>query len=159
MSIMLCLPHLVNAMLASPARELRQRYSANLWYIVSMQDMFCTWGLHLDGVMHRIKTKESTHADAREVHMIVSEDAAMLNTGIFFVRSTDWVSIWGGGSSLFRWRKICVDRLITEHNLRDRGGALVVSGRIQKVSPSSRMSHLNSISRKHGPGLVCQCRH
>merc|ERR1712187_270776 len=35
-----------------------------------------------------------------EVHMIVSEDSAMLNTGIFFVRCTDWVmnlldNVWG----------------------------------------------------------------
>merc|ERR1712046_260138 len=38
------------------------------------------------------------------VHMLVSEDAAMLNTGIFFVRSTDWVvdllsRVWGGDHS------------------------------------------------------------
>mmetsp|Transcript_66199 Transcript_66199/g.147145 ORF Transcript_66199/g.147145 Transcript_66199/m.147145 type:complete len:455 (-) Transcript_66199:11-1375(-) len=35
-----------------------------------------------------------------QVHMIVSEDSAMLNTGIFFVRSTEWVQklfqrVWG----------------------------------------------------------------
>merc|ERR1711933_508873 len=39
-----------------------------------------------------------------EVHMIVSEDSAMLNTGIFFVRCTDWVmdlleNVWGGDDS------------------------------------------------------------
>jgi len=38
------------------------------------------------------------------VHMIVQEDAAMLNTGIFFVRCSDWVvdlldRIWGGDNS------------------------------------------------------------
>jgi len=39
-----------------------------------------------------------------EVQMIVSEDSAMLNTGIFFVRSTDWVKdlfrrVWGRDDS------------------------------------------------------------
>lgn len=39
-----------------------------------------------------------------EVHMVVSEDSAMLNTGIFFVRSSDWVlglleRVWGGENS------------------------------------------------------------
>merc|ERR1719333_693888 len=39
-----------------------------------------------------------------DVHMIVSEDNAMLNTGIFFVRSSDWVMdlldrVWGGDNS------------------------------------------------------------
>ncbi|CAK9096479.1 unnamed protein product [Durusdinium trenchii] len=39
-----------------------------------------------------------------EVHMIVSEDNAMLNTGIFFARSSSWASqllqrIWGSDTS------------------------------------------------------------
>merc|ERR1719491_1218912 len=39
-----------------------------------------------------------------EVHMVVSEYSAMLNTGIFFVRSSDWVlglleRVWGGENS------------------------------------------------------------
>eukprot|EP00931_Biecheleriopsis_adriatica_P104681 TRINITY_DN79321_c0_g1_i1.p1 TRINITY_DN79321_c0_g1~~TRINITY_DN79321_c0_g1_i1.p1 ORF type:complete len:454 (-),score=80.89 TRINITY_DN79321_c0_g1_i1:15-1376(-) len=39
-----------------------------------------------------------------EVHMIVSEDSAMLNTGIFFVRSSDWARdllqrVWGAEES------------------------------------------------------------
>merc|ERR1712078_938767 len=39
-----------------------------------------------------------------EVHMLVSEDSAMLNTGIFFARSSDWMlnlldRVWGGDNS------------------------------------------------------------
>jgi hypothetical protein len=39
-----------------------------------------------------------------DVHMVVSEDSAMLNTGIFFVRSSQWIMelldrVWGGENS------------------------------------------------------------
>jgi len=50
---------------------------------------------------------ESPDADlvlSPDMHMIVSEDSAMLNTGIFFVRSSDYVTglldrVWGSDSS------------------------------------------------------------
>jgi len=72
-----------------------------------------------------------------EVHMIVSEDSAMLNTGIFFVRSTPWVldlfsRVWGSDDSpwinhpwwenaAIAWQllKDLPDKFRQEHNMID----------------------------------------
>merc|ERR1712217_480860 len=62
----------------------------------------------LDSVMYTYAGRNVGDSDEVEldpdVHMIVSEDSAMLNTGIFFVRCSDWVvdllgRVWGGEDS------------------------------------------------------------
>merc|ERR1712061_847902 len=63
----------------------------------------------LDSVLLTYAGVASTRRDAEweldpSVEMIVSEDSAMLNTGIFFVRCTDWVldllaRVWGSNDS------------------------------------------------------------
>ena len=43
----------------------------------------------------------SLRAARKQVHMIVSEDSAMLNTGIFFVRASAWVRNSGSAEYFF----------------------------------------------------------
>ncbi|CAE8598534.1 unnamed protein product [Polarella glacialis] len=78
------------------------------WVVWSDCDTyFMNMSTTVESVLYTYAGRKAAGGDLEldpEVHMIVTEDSAMLNTGIFFARCTDWVGgllrrVWGSDTS------------------------------------------------------------